>query len=510
MGSVGLVVLAVTLLDGCAHKLVRSLRAPDEASTLDGKSKYLKVHMRNGDLYVLSDWRVSEKDGVVSGTGAHYGPNRAVLEPAAVHRIPLADVALFETNVEKVSGSVAAVTVMAVLSGAVTIACLTHPKACFGSCPTFYVTDGEREILQAEGFSDSVAPSLEASDLDALYLAEPTSSRIEVRVTNEALETHVIRHVELVAARRPAGGRVFATGSGELWNAVEIRPPAACRAEEGSCVRALQALDGLQRFSRTNGVDLASRETVELEFAGRRPEARLGIVIGARQTLLSTFLFYQALAFMGRSATGYLARLERGDAGLEREISGMHDVLGGVEVQIASPDGDWVTVGQYDETGPIATDVQLVLLPAGVHAERIRLRMTRGLWRIDYVALAEVRDRALATRLRPVAVRSADGNGMARLGRLLDSDQTLVTYPGEEHTLIFELPDSPDGAELFLDSEGYYLEWMREEWMKEENPLAAALMLYAPRLALRLLAPAFEKLEPHMERLFWSSRYEAE
>ncbi|PYQ27780.1 MAG: hypothetical protein DMF57_18075, partial [Acidobacteria bacterium] len=61
--------------------------------------------------------------------------------------------------------------------------------------------------------------------------------------------------------------------------------------------------------------------------------------------------------------------------------------------------------------------------------------------------------------------------------------------------------------ELFLESRGYYLEWMREEWMHEESRVRATMMFLMPHLALRVLAPEFKKIEPQMESRFWNSRY---
>jgi hypothetical protein len=43
--------------------------------------------------------------------------------------------------------------------------------------------------------------------------------------------------------------------------------------------------------------------------------------------------------------------------------------------------------------------------------------------------------------------------------------------------------------------------------MADENPVAAAVMFFAPAVALRILAPKFKAMEPQMETLFWKSRY---
>jgi hypothetical protein len=83
----------------------------------------------------------------------------------------------------------------------------------------------------------------------------------------------------------------------------------------------------------------------------------------------------------------------------------------------------------------------------------------------------------------------------------------VVSLPGDAYEYHYVLPPEPERYELFLESRGYYLEWMRKEWEKEESQWRAALMLYQPGLALRLLAPAFKKVEPEIERLFWESRY---
>ena len=100
------------------------------------------------------------------------------------------------------------------ISAAVTVVCLTNTKACFGSCPTFYAPEGERMVLQAEGFSDSIAPSLERRDVDALFRTRPTGRDLQLRLTNEALETHVIKEANLAAGGDGGHAARFEEGSG--------------------------------------------------------------------------------------------------------------------------------------------------------------------------------------------------------------------------------------------------------------------------------------------------------
>ncbi len=499
-GPVVMVMVAALVGGGCAHRLKRTLVEPARAETLDGDSPVLKAHMRNGDLVILDRWTVAT--GEVLGTGERFDMDRRRIGKGAL-RVNLAEVALFETNVQATAPQVAGLAVVFVLSGALTVACLANPKACFGSCPTFYVDDGGPDVVEAEGFSASITPALEATDVDALWAARPPGRRVSLRVTNEALETHVIRRAELLAAERPPGGRVVADRDGRPWRVVDLTPPSACTAAEGDCRAAVAGWDDRERWSGVDGRDLAARETIELEFPPGEGERAL--VVGFRQTFLSTFLLYQALAYLGRDAVATLARVERGDPELARRANALVHLLGGIEVQVRDGE-DWRTIGELDETGPIASDVQLVRLPAGTDGRRLRLRLTRGHWRLGMLALGRVDGPAQVTRLAPRELRTA-GRPDARALAGLRGDAPLITTPGDEHELTYELPGDPADTELLLSSRGYYLEWMRKEWLADENPLAAWMLLETPELALRLLAPRFKAMEPEMESLFWRSRY---
>jgi hypothetical protein len=334
-------------------------------------------------------------------------------------------------------------------------------------------------------------------------------------VTNEALETHVIRQADLLVAPRPPGGRVLAAGDGRFWQAQGLTPPTRCQAAEGDCLPAVAAVDGRERASTSDPDNLASREIIDLTFdpqgagaAGPGGVATRALVIEARQTFITTFLFYQALAYMGRKAGGYLAELERGDQHLRGRATQLHRLLGDIEVLAPDGRGGWMLVGRFDETGPIATDVQMVLLPAGVTGDRLRLRLTRGHWRLGHLALATLGATVQPQRLRPTAVAvRAGGNARLAADWLAGGSPTLVTAPGDAYDLQYTLPAEGETLELFLDSRGYYIEWMREPWLADESALRLATLFETPEVALRNLAPVYKRMEPQMEELFWKSRY---
>lgn len=432
----GFVILSVA--GGCAARNIRTLVSPQDVGSLEKRSPYLKAHMRDGRVYVLTEWVVDETAQEVRGNGTVLGPNRLDLEGGAL-TVRISEVALFETNVVQQSRSVSVLGVITGISAALTLYCAINPKACFGSCPTFYVPDGERSLLQAEGFSDSIAPSLEARDVDALYRARPAQREFEVRMRNEALETHVVRYVRVLAAPRPHGGRVIAGQTGDLWQATDLVEARACSGAEGDCLDAVRRLDGRERYSRSDGQDLATRERIELEFDAPG-DGPVGLVIGSRQTLLSTFLLYQGLAYMGSTAGEWLARLERGDARVRERARGLHQALGGIEVLVQDARGSWVAAGEVHEAGPLAADVKVVRLPPVVRGRvKVRLRLTRGHWRLDYLALARLGARVDPVRLDPIEVRKAD------LVVVVPADG-LTTLPGDEYRFLYRLPEDPQAA----------------------------------------------------------------
>jgi len=502
-------VLAVALVTAALsascnlRRLERQLVSSRQLTTTDKESPYLKAHLKNGSVYVLSDWHADSSAAVIVGSGQLLDVNRTVVDSGRF-RVPVDSVSLFETNVLHSSGATTALTVMAGITAGVAVVCLTNTKACFGSCPTFYADDE----LVAEGFSASIAPALEATDLDMLVRARPRGRDFTLRLTNEALETHVIRWADLIVAPRPSGGRVFVTPDGVFRNATALAAPARCTAAEGDCLPAVMRLDGQERSSTTDSTDLATRETIELEFAPSDSGARgVGVVITARQSLLTTFLIYQSLAYMGHDAGRFLAALSTMGANARTQAGGLGRTLGRIDVLVPGDTG-WIVTGSVGETGPLAADTKVVPLP-GTGAQRVRLRMTKGLWRIDYVALARLGggDPVATERLLPARVRRDGQDDPAALRALRDSARVLTTLPGDKYELTYRLPPHPERYELFLEARGYYIEWMRREWFAEQNSGLALGMFLDPAGALKRLAPAYKKVEPDIERVFWNSRY---
>ena len=305
--------IVAVLVAGCAQAVITPALHTPGALPVKGvpvkgvKDGALKVHLRSGELYQLSTWSLVDSALLIRGTGTRYTVDRQAT-PAESISVSLDSVALFETNShdETYALGLQGVGALAVLGGVMSIACLADPKSCFGSCPTFYMEGPDSARVRAEGFSASVAKVLESRDVDALGRSDSSFVR-----------------------------------------ATDVVSPRTCSAPEGDCLPSMSRKDDVERFSSADSTDLAAREVVELTFATAPADA--GVVISARNSLVTTFLLYQTMAYVGSQFGATLAFMERGDRQSAERSFGMAKLLGGIDVQLRDARGEWQTVDTYLE-----------------------------------------------------------------------------------------------------------------------------------------------------------------
>ena len=467
------------------------------------KSPFLKAHLPNGDVYILNQWQIDETEKTVSGSGVKQNLNRETIDSGRV-TFSISSVSLFETNIQEPHRAIRSMTVVTGISLLGSAICLTNPKACFGSCPTFYIQHNGEQNLQAEGFSSSISPSLEANDIDALYHAQPTDRNFRIEMKNEALETHSVRHVNVLLVPKSTERSVQDINGG-FYQTEKLIKPSNASADEGNILPLISEMDGKERFSLSDESNLKSEEYILLDFSAEAGK-NYGLMIGGRQTLLTTFLLYQAYAYMGNDYGKWLNLLEQ-NHDLFADVDPSR-FLGGIEVQEQNRLGFWSTVGEINEFGPLATDLHMVRLnDSGSETRKIRLKLNRGNWRIDYISLAELGKKVEPLTLSPVKVFSQNQENEAALKSLTDPNQMLTTLPGDEYIIQYELPENYSDYTFYLESKGYYLEWMRDEWAKEESEEKLVQLITNPSRSLKELAPKFKELEPSMEKIFWNSKY---
>lgn len=503
--------LTLILLTSCVTKKVgRELLSIEEAKKLSDDQKYMKLHARNGHVFIFKQWQFDDELKIVKGNAKHLGVNRQVLQNSQTfgnyYEISYDDVVIVETNyLGGKNPGVALLGVATAVTSALAVYCIINPKACFGSCPTYYITKGDSTYLRAEGFSSSISKRLERRDLDKLHDAEIGTGSFKLLVKNEALETHMIRQLKLQVAEAREG-KVYTTADNRFFSLDGIRTPLTAIAPEGNILDRINQLDSLERFSLADESHLLEKEDVYLEFDSRGLE-NPGLIIDSRQSLMTTFLFYQTLAYSGHAASYMYTKMETSGDRVFNKINKLYELLGGIEAYVLK-DNKWEKAGVVDEQGPIASDSHLLLLPKhGEDLMKVKLVMTKGLWRINQVQLGNVMGEIKPVEVTPVLVTRGGLPDELALEQLNDDSTYLVTYPGDEYEVTYDLSTFSQSSSLFIDSRGYYIEWMREEWLAEQDLSKIRRMFLFPRQALSRLTPAYKSMEPEMEEIFWNSRY---
>jgi hypothetical protein len=106
----------------------------------------------------------------------------------------------------------------------------------------------------------------------------------------------------------------------------------------------------------------------------------------------------------------------------------------------------------------------------------VRLEFLADLWRIDRVGLSSAR-RGTTRVIAPSVLTdiSADPDTMA-LARVVQPDaRYLMTYPGDWFRIGFDTPE-PRAAQgalytYMLAAQGYYTEWVRNDWLRNATPV---------------------------------------
>ncbi len=178
----------------------------------------------------------------------------------------------------------------------------------------------------AEGLSSSILRAYEKDNVDMLYHARTEDNQFHLRMKNEALETHVIRYANLLVLPRNGSDRIFSNGIGDFYRSSIVLGPLFCQASEGSCLEAVLEMDNKERYSLADSDNLAEREIIDVTFENI-PGKDLGLVLGCRQSLLTTWLFYLGLSYLGNSAGYFASRIESGDRVLQRKYDKMREVF---------------------------------------------------------------------------------------------------------------------------------------------------------------------------------------
>jgi hypothetical protein len=473
-----LLVVGAPLLVGVAACVQNFRRVDAEQVTVSRSDSVhvhtpVKVHLLDGSTVVFGGGALVSRDSV-RGTGVGYDV-RLTSTATRSWTIPLDSVLAMETFRQATDVGVSAVATLLATAATVGLGAALA-VAIFGSCPTIYsVAETGGTVLEAEAFSASIAPLLEGRDVDRLTLRPNALGRVRLEVRNEALETHYINHLELLAVRHGAGERVLPDGQGIPVAVRGIIAPSVATDRVGRDLGpVLEGLDDRLFAGDPRSIAAALEGDLEerLELAIPAPPAdSAALLLTMRSSLLNTVLMYDFM--LGRPGAKSLDWLATGIAEISTAIQlgrWMNERTG---MRVSVWDGTaWRRVVRLPDYGPIAWRHVAVVVPVppGVDTLRVRLAFAPDGWRIDEAKFAQQLRRPGVMSVPVARMIGRDGAPHATgLAAITSPDSSyLETRPGTMFTIEFDAglvpPDST--VTVMLASQGYYTEWVRGSWIK--------------------------------------------
>ena len=491
------------------------MRPDDTVAGPSAIASPVKVHLLDGSTVVFSNGATVSRDSIV-GRAMSY----ALLRDVGIPRpsVPMDSVLGVEAFEKKVLGGQSFIwTVAATAVSAVGLAALA--LAVFGSCPTVYSDSGAAAILQAEGFSYSIAPIMEHRDVDPLRVRAGADGVLRLELRNEALETHYINHIEVLAVRHEEGERVVPDQVGRPVVLAGFTPVARAVDRAGRDVRAVLVEHDGELYSSAPLVISGAKpgdldDWIDIDVSTLPPGDSVAVLLRLRNSLLNTVLLYEGM-LGGRDALDWL------NTGLQNiattvELAQWYTATMGLR---ASIDARSPITAHMGDVGPIAfRDVAIVLPRATVDTmrQRIRLRFVADNWRIDEVRVAGriTRPEHAVLPIDSVIVPTPVGGGPpvadhSAVAVLADADDRyLETRPGQRLTLVFKADTvavrSPTTRTTYLIAwQGWYREWIRASWLAEPTRLTP----FVPGDAAMLEALGrWTQKKASFERDFYASR----
>lgn len=467
-------ILLLAGLTGCIARQV-SVSELDRAADSVQVGSPVKAHLLDGST-VLYPAGLLVARGRLTGTGTRY--DLTLKDSTQVTDLPLDSVVGLEAYRTGVNagGTVAlsALAVAGTIGAGVAIACALDPK-CFGSCPTYYSDSAGTPVLEAEGFSYSIAPLFESRDVDRLRARPGADGTLRLEVRNEAFETHFINHLELLETTHGADEFVAPDPQNRPLAVSGQRAARAARDRTGRDVRDLLAGADGRTYATAPAVLAGVTESdledhIELAFAAAGGDDSVAIVIRLRNSLLNTVLLYDLmLGDPGARSLDWQAQ-DLARVGTALELGSWYAARMGLGVEVLRA-GAWVQVARLKDTGPVAwKDVAVPLPPSRGDEVRVRLRFAADNWRIDRVALASSARRPAIRTLIMDQVTATNGSAETEAFDALAAPdgRYLETGPSQAFLATWNVgPGSAATARTFLlASQGYYVEWVRQGWIR--------------------------------------------
>lgn len=393
--------------------------------------------------------------------------------------------------------------------------CLVCPKCCFGSCPTVYVPKADKMELKAELFSHCISAKLEDNDLDLLVDGVEKNPNWPLKITNEALETHYINRLNLQAVFHQPDTKVIPDNLNGIISFGSENQPERVINSKGCDVTAQVSYTDNQNYRTDTDITKQMAKSfkpdnlqVKVKVPAGAKEAKLKLTY--RNTLLSTYLFYEVvLASQGLDAVSWQNRMNT-DTKYAADFKRIYDLFSGISVAKQEND-NWQTIGRLPDAGPLTFKECGIRIPLTANQDSLELKLefVPDNFFIDQISFDFSNDETLeVVDLQPEKVKNVNGVVQPEIISQIsiDDEQYLITEPGDSYDFYYNMPVRAGlKTAIFASSKGYYNEWVRGKWIREDNS-NYSFNLYRPDQIFAQLSNGWLKNRELMEDTFFNTK----
>lgn len=486
-------------------------------------SCFIKAHDFDGNVYIFKNhWQIDTLQHIISGQANLFNAQRELVESGMLS-VSTDNIVIFETNrilVDETSGLIAPKVVLSAFNVILAGICISSPKVCFGSCPTFY-TYNQDHVFEtvAESFSNAILPSLQYNDIDDIKTTVNGGSDFALTMKNEALETHYVQAADILVIPKVKEFEQIMHGNDDKFYYTNLLAECSDIYSQYDIKKEdIIKRDHHEWTSLANPEHLSTKGEIILTFDDVNPlqAENLGISMTFRQTLMTTYLLYHGLSYMGDEYSDMLTVIETSKRKKEKATQSILHHLGKIDLYwntSQSAEG-WKYAGSFYETGPIAKNSQVCPIQNIVLKNKgpvyIKIVFNEGLWKFDEISLVSVKEVKNAAKIPPAIVFKTSDLSVSSNDMSKKITFPLTSWPGDEYKIHYNIPQEHEKYQVFLSAEGYYLEWMRSEWLQDKNLKKLTQLLLDPESWLKAETENYKRYESQMEEEFENSKITSE
>lgn len=321
------------------------------------------------------------------------------------------------------------------------------------NCPQVYLEDNGTTKFNGGLYSGAIYSTLERTDYMPLPAINADNTKLKIAVKNAPEEEQFINSIQLLKVNHGSDEKVLADRQGKLYS---YKEPMAPFAMPGTDFEVLNKKDG--KFYSFNTNDTEHRSELILKFKSDQKEGRAKLIIHAKNSAWSGFLFKEFSSLFGEDADAWRMKQEKTDPAVltkwQRDQS--------LPLLVSVKNGDsWRFIDYFPLIGNTASRDMILafdFVKSNSDFIEIKLETVYRFWDLDFAGLDLTQSSSLSSEIIS-AETASNKDGIDQRSAIALNDKTyshLTANDGIDLQFALTPLATNVPASYFLVSKGYY------------------------------------------------------